>query len=158
MRLVHHSHLTENERLHVYPVDQALERVCKVLLERQPLEGLDQLRAGLMLDLDSAVLEHIERGDWRLLRSEADYSEWPVAQAAFDQAVLDLMNNPPAQPTRTPRIYRLVDSMTGEPLPLQAYIATIDGVPTQRRTDAEGIAHLFMPEDAGQISMRIFNV
>lgn len=158
MRLVHHSHLTESERQHVYPVDQALERVCKVLLERQPLEGLDQLRAGLMLDLDSEVLEHIERGEWRLLRAEADYSEWPTAQAAFDQVVLDLMNNPPPQPTRTPRIYRLVDSMTGEPLPQQAYIATVDGVPTQRRTDAEGIAHLFMPDDARQISMRIFNV
>jgi hypothetical protein len=156
--MVHHSHLTENERLHVYPVDQALERVCKVLLERQPLEGLDQLRAGLMLDLDSEVLEHIERGEWRLLRAEADYSEWPTAQAAFDQVVLDLMNNPPPQPTRTPRIYRLVDSMTGEPLPQQAYIATVDGVPTQRRTDAEGIAHLFIPDDARQISMRIFNV
>jgi hypothetical protein len=158
MRLVHHSHLTENERQHVYPVDQALERVCKVLLERQPLEGLDQLRAGLMLDLDSEVLEHIERGKWRLLRAEADYSEWPTAQSAFDQAVLDLMNNPPPQPTRTPRIYRLVDSMTGEPLPQQVYIATVDGVPTQRRTDAQGIAHLFMPDDVRQISMRIFNV
>ncbi|MFW6750239.1 hypothetical protein ACKUG4_06060 [Pseudomonas glycinae] len=158
MRMVHHSHLTENERQHVYPVDQALELVCKVLLERQPLEGLDQLRAGLMLDLDSEVLEQIEHGDWLLLRADADYGEWPTAQSAFDQAVLDLMNNPPPQPTRTPRIYRLVDSMTGEPLPQQAYIATVDGVPTQRRTDAQGIAHLFMPDDVRQISMRIFNV
>ncbi|WP_236188475.1 hypothetical protein [Pseudomonas pharyngis] len=158
MRMVHHSHLTENERQHVYPVDQALELVCKVLLERQPLEGLDQLRAGLMLDLDSEVLEQIEHGDWLLLRADADYGEWPTAQSAFDQAVLDLMNNPPPQPTRTPRIYRLVDSMTGEPLPQQAYIATVDGVPSQRRTDAQGIAHLFMPDDVRQISMRIFNV
>ncbi|WP_232253854.1 type VI secretion system tube protein TssD [Pseudomonas glycinae] len=62
------------------------------------------------------------------------------------------------QPTRTPRIYRLVESMTGEPLPQQPYIATVDGIPTQRRTDAEGIAHLFMPDDARQISMRVFNV
>lgn len=129
-----------------------------MLLERQPLEGLDQLRAGLMLDLDSEVLEQIEHGDWLLLRADADYGEWPTAQSAFDQAVLDLMNNPPPQPTRTPRIYRLVDSMTGEPLPQQAYIATVDGVPTQRRTDAQGIAHLFMPDDVRQISMRIFNV
>ncbi|AMQ82637.1 hypothetical protein ACTJK3_08505 [Pseudomonas sp. 22105] len=158
MRLVHHSHLTDTERLHVYPVDQALEWVCKVLLERQSLEGLDQLRAGLMLDLDSEVLEHIERGEWLLLRAEADDGEWSTVQSAFDQAVLDLMNNPPPQPTRTPRIYRLVESMTGEPLPQQPYIATVDGIPTQRRTDAEGIAHLFMPDDARQISMRIFNV
>lgn len=158
MRLVHHSHLTESERQHVFPVDQALERVCKILLERQVLEGLDQLRAGLMLDLDSEVLEQIERGDWLLLRDDADHGEWPAARAAFDQAVLDLMNNPPPQPARTPRIYRLVDSLTGEPLPQQAYIATVDGVPTQRRTDDEGIAHLFMPDDTRQVSMRIFNV
>ncbi|WP_085684937.1 MULTISPECIES: hypothetical protein [unclassified Pseudomonas] len=158
MRLVHHSHLTESERPHVYPVDQALEQVCKVLLERKLLEGIDQLRAGLMINLDSEVLEQIERGEWLLLRPEADYGEWPTFRPAFDQAVLDLMNNPPAQPTRTPRIYRLVDSMTGEPLPQQAYIATVDGVPIQRRTDAGGIAHLFLADDVRQISMRIFNV
>nr|WP_279309573.1 hypothetical protein [Pseudomonas koreensis] len=156
--MVHYSHLTENERSHVYPVDQALERICQVLLEQQFLEGLDQLRAGLMLDLDSEVLEQIEHGEWLLLRAQADYGEWPAAQAAFDQAVQDLKNNPLAQPTRTPRIYRLVDSMTGEPLPQQDYIATVDGVPIQRRTDAEGIAHLFLADDVRQVFMRIFNV
>lgn len=158
MRLVHRSQVTQLERRQVYSVDQALERVCKVLLDRQPLEGLDQLRAGLAIDLDSEVLEQVEQGEWLLLMVDAETGDWPVAAAVFDQAVLDLMNNPPPQPTRTPRIFRLVDSMTGEPLAQQPYIATVDGVPTQRRTDTLGIAHLFTADDVRQISMRIFNI
>ncbi|WP_207849961.1 MULTISPECIES: hypothetical protein [unclassified Pseudomonas] len=158
MRLVHHWHLSETERQHVYPVDQALERVCQVLLERQPLEGLGELRAGLLIDLDSEVLDQVERGEWLLLKPQADFGHWPVAAAVFDQAVLALMNNPPAQPRRTPRIFRLVASMTGEPLAQQACIATVDGVASQRKTDAEGIAHLFAPDAVSQISMKIFNV
>lgn len=158
MRLVYHADLSEADRQHVYPQDQALERVCQALLERSPLDGLDELRSGLMINLDSEVLGEVERGDWLLLRSRAEFGQWPVAASIFDQAVLELMNNPPAQPIRTPRIFRLVDSMTGEPLPQQAYTATVDGVPSQRKTDAAGIAHLFTPEDVRQISLKIFNV
>jgi len=158
MRLIHRSHVTQLERRQVYPVDQALERVCKALLDRQPINGLDQLRAGLVVDLDSEVLEQIEQGEWLLLTGDTEDGDWPVADVAFDQAVLDLMNNPPPQPVRIPRIYRLVESMTGELLAQQPYIATVDGVPIQRRTDAVGIAHLFMADDARQISMRIFNI
>lgn len=158
MRLVHHAELTNAERQHVYPVDQALERVCQVLMERRRLEGLDELRAGLLINLDSEVLDQIERGDWLLLKSQAEFGHWPVAASVFDQAVLDVMNNPPAQPGRTPRIFRLVDSMTGEPLAQQPYLATVDGVVSQRKTDAEGIAHLFASDAVRQISMKIFSV
>ncbi|QAX83121.1 hypothetical protein C2E19_04365 [Pseudomonas sp. DTU12.3] len=158
MRLVCHAHLSEADRQHVYPQDQALERVYQALLERCPLDGLDELRSGLMINLDSEVLGEVERGDWLLLRSRAEFGQWPVAASIFDQAVLELMNNPPAQPIRTPQIFRLVDSMTGEPLPQQAYTATVDGVPSQRKTGAAGIAYLFTPEDVRQISLKIFNV
>ncbi|HEX4551301.1 hypothetical protein [Pseudomonas sp.] len=158
MRLVHHAELTSAERQHVYPVDQALERVCQVLLERRRLEGLDELRAGLLINLDSEVLDQIERGDWLLLKSQAEFGHWPVAASVFDQAVLDVMNNPPAQPGRTPQIFRLVDSMTGEPLAQQLYFATVDGVVSQRKTDAQGIAHLFASDAVRQISMKIFSV
>ncbi|MHA3738013.1 hypothetical protein ACXR0M_20390 [Pseudomonas sp. Eth.TT006] len=157
MRLVHHWHLSESDRPHVYPVDQALERVCQVLLERQPLEGLDDLRAGLLIDLDSEVLDQVERGEWLLLKSQAEFGHWPVAAAVFEQAVQDLLNNPPVQPRRTPRIFRLVESMTGEPLVQQACIVKVDGVPSQRKTDAEGITHLFAADAVRQISMKIFS-
>lgn len=158
MRLVYHADLSEADRQHVYPQDQALERVCQALLERRTLEGLDELRSGLMINLDSEVLEQIERGAWLLLKSQAEFGQWPVAASIFDHAVLELMNNPPAQPTRAPQIFRLVESMTGEPLTQQAYTATVDGVPSQRKTDAAGIAHLFTPEDVRQISLKIFSV
>lgn len=158
VKLVHHSHLTQAERQQAYPVDQALERVCKALLDRRPLEGLDQLRASLLKDLGSVVLEQVEQGEWLLLKVEDDGGDGLAVAQAFDPAVLDLMSNPPPQPTRTPRIFRLVDSVTGEPLAQQPYIATVDGVPTQRRTDASGIAHLFTADDVRQISMRIFNI
>ncbi len=158
MRLVYHANLSEADRQHVYPQDQALERVYQALLERRALEGLDELRSGLMINLDSEVLDQIERGDWLLLKSQAEFGQWPVAAAMFDHAVLKLMNNPPVQTTRIPQIFRLVDSMTGEPLTQQAYTATVDGIPSQRKTDGAGIAHLFTPEDVRQISLKIFNV
>lgn len=156
MRLVREFSLTDDERQHVCPVQEALEQVASLLDGRQSLEGLDQLRAGLMINLNSEVLAQIRQGEWCLIEVEADYGYWQGAEAVSEQAVLDLMNNPPEQPTRTARIFRLVDSVTGEPLPAQACIATDDGIPSQRRTDAQGIAHLFISEQA-QLSLRIFN-
>ena len=156
MRLVREFSLTDDERQQVCPVEEALEQVASLLDGRQSLEGLDQLRAGLMINLDSEVLAQIRQGEWCLIKAEADYGYWRGAEAVSEQAVLDLMNNPPEQPTRTARIFRLVDSVTGEPLPAQACIAMVDGIPSQRRTDAQGIAHLFASEQA-QLSLRIFN-
>lgn len=156
MRLVREFSLTDDERQQVCPVEEALEQVASLLDGRQSLEGLDQLRAGLMINLDSEVLAQIRQGEWCLIKAEADYGYWRGAEAVSEQAVLNLMNNPPEQPTRTARIFRLVDSVTGEPLPAQPCIATVDGIPSQRRTDGLGIAHLFIHEQA-QLSLRIFN-
>lgn len=158
MRLVRELNLTDDERQHAYPLEQALEHVSRILRTREFLEGLDQLRAELMINLDSEALAHIELGEWRLIKAEADYGRRSVTEAVFEQAVLELISNPPEQPTRTARIFRLVDSVTGEALPQQAYIATVDGVPSQRRTDAQGIAHLFTSDQVRQLSLRIFNV
>ena len=105
------------------------------MLERRRLEGLDELRASLLINLDSEVLGQIECGDWLLLKSQAEFGQWPVAASVFDQTVLEMMNNPPAQPVRTPRIFRLVDSITGEPLAQQPYLVTVDGVVSQRVND-----------------------
>ncbi|MDR7284839.1 hypothetical protein J2X84_003681 [Pseudomonas corrugata] len=66
---------------------------------------------------------------------------------------MELMNNPPPQPSRTPRIFRLIDSFTGETLVQRSYIATVDGQTVQRTTDGEGIAHLFTPGEVRQISI-----
>jgi len=155
MRLVNELDLSESQRQHTWPSEQALELVQQALLDRQPIEGLGQLRAGLLIDLDSEVLGLVERGEWRLLRPEADYVDWVLPDRAFDPKVMALMQNPPEQPSRSPRIYRLFISTSGEPMLQQHYIATVDGGRVPRRTDVVGIAHLFVADSVRRISMAV---
>ena len=158
MRLVNELDLSDWERQHAYSSEQALEVLRQALLDRQPIEGLGQLRAGLLIDIDSEVLDLIERGEWRLVRPEVDYVDWKMPDRAFDPKVMELMQNPPVQPSRSPKIFRLVDSVTGDPLTQRHYIATVDGDTAPRRTDGEGIAHLFVSPGVQQISMVIIGV
>lgn len=129
MRLVNVIHLSEWERQHACSSEQALELVRQALLDRQPIDGLNELRMGLLIDIDSEVLDQIERGEWRLVRPEADYADWTMPDRTFDPRVMELMHNPPVQPTRSPKVFRLVDSVTGEPLAQCHYIATVEGDP-----------------------------
>ncbi|MCP1499452.1 hypothetical protein J2Y86_004159 [Pseudomonas migulae] len=158
MRLVNEFGLSEQERQHAWPTAQALELVRQALLDRQPIDGLDELRMGLLIDTDSEVLDQIERGEWWLVRPEADYADWVMPERAFDPKIMELMQNPPVQPSRSPRVFRLVDSVTGEPLALHHYLATVDGDTAPRRTDGEGIAHLFLSAGVQQISMKVTGV
>lgn len=158
MRLVNDIHLSEWERQHAWPTEKARELVHQALLDRQPIDGLDQLRAGLSIDLDTEVLDQIERGEWRLVRPEADYADWKMPDRTFDPAIMELMQNPPAQATRSPRLFRLLDSVTGEPLAQRHYIATVDGDTAPRRTDGKGIAHLFLSAEVQPISMKVTGV
>jgi hypothetical protein len=158
MRLVNEFGLSEQERQHAWPTAQALELVRQALLDRQPIDGLDELRMGLLIDTDSEVLDQIERGEWWLVRPEADYADWVMPERAFDPKIMELMQNPPVQPSRSPRVFRLVDSVTGEPLALHHYLATVDGDTAPRRTDGEGIAHLFLSAEVQQISMKVTGV
>lgn len=158
MRLVSEFSLSAWERQHAYPSEQALNHVRQALQDRQPIEGLDELRGGLLIDIDSEVLDQVERGEWWLIKAEADYFDWKAPVQAFDQKVMELMKNPPIQAKRSPRIFRLVDSVTAKPLAQQRYIATVNGEAAERRTDGEGIAHLFTPAEVRQISMSVIGV
>ncbi|CAI8810809.1 PAS_3 domain-containing protein [Pseudomonas sp. IT-P44] len=158
MRLVNELDLSEWERQHAWPSEQALELVRQALQDRQLIDGMDELRAGLLIDIESEVLDPIERGEWRLVRPEADYADWVMPERTFDPKVMELMLNPPVQPSRTPRVFRLRDSVTGEPLALHDYIATVDGDTAPRRTDGKGIAHLFTSTGWQQISMKVIGV
>ncbi|MCP1516202.1 hypothetical protein J2Y74_000512 [Pseudomonas migulae] len=158
MRLVNDIHMSEWERQHAWPSEQALELVRQALQDRQLIDGMDELRAGLLIDIESEVLDPIERGEWRLVRPEADYADWVMPERTFDPKVMELMLNPPVQPSRTPRVFRLLDSVTGEPLALHHYIATVDGDTAPRRTDGKGIAHLFTSAEIPQISMKVIGV
>ncbi|WP_160108976.1 hypothetical protein [Pseudomonas izuensis] len=158
MKLIRALYLSARERQHACSGEQALEHVRQALQDRQPIEGLDELRAGLLFDSAHEVLDQLERGEWCLIRAEAEYGDWAVQGRAFNQRVIELMKNPPVQPSRRPRIFRLVDSVTGEPLAQRRYIATVDGQAAERRTDGEGIAHLFTSPQTRQISMKVIGV
>ncbi|MHC8322549.1 hypothetical protein ACYZT4_17980 [Pseudomonas sp. GB2N2] len=155
MRLVNERDLSGLQRKHAWPSEQASEWVQEALRDHQPIEGLAELRSGLLINLHSEVLEQIERGEWWLIKAEADFIDWKMPDRAFDPKVIELMQNPPAQPTRSPRLFRLVDSVTGKPLAQHQYIATVDGDTSPRRTDGVGIAHLFTSTETQQISMKI---
>jgi len=158
MRLVNERDLSESERHNAWPSEQALALVREAMLDGQPIEGLAELRAGLQINLDSEVLEQIERGEWCLVKAEADFIDWAMPERAFDPKVIELMQNPPVQPTRSPSVFRLVASATGEPLALHHYLATVDGETSPRRTDAEGIAHLFVSAEVRHLSMKVVGV
>ncbi|MCU1763845.1 hypothetical protein NTD84_29545 [Pseudomonas sp. 14P_8.1_Bac3] len=155
MRLVNEFELTDQERQHTWPREEALVLVRQALQDREPIEGLVQLRAGLLIDIDSEVLDLIERGEWRLIKPDADYAEWIMPNRAFDPKVMALMRNPPVQPSRSPTLFRLLNSATGEPLTHRNYTAAVDGVTAPRRTDGAGIAHLFLSPGVQRISMVI---
>ena len=155
MRLVNDLSVTAWERRHAWTSEQALALVRQALLDRQPIDGLAELRASLTIGLDSEVLDQIERGEWWLVRPEADYVEWAMPDRSFDPKVLALMQNPPAQPSRTPRIYRLVDSATGEALVQRHYLAKMNGDSNPRRTDGEGIVHFFISIEVQHLSMAV---
>ncbi|MEB0046897.1 MULTISPECIES: hypothetical protein [unclassified Pseudomonas] len=155
MRLINTFQLCAWERQQAYSSEEAVEHVRQALHDHPPIAGLDELRAGLLIDIDSEVLDQVERGEWCLIKPEADYGDWVMPVRTFDQKIMLLMKNPPVQPSRSPRIFRLVDSVTGEPLERQRYIATLDGQAVQRSTDGEGIAHLFTPDEVRQISMEV---
>lgn len=156
MRLVRALYLSTWERRHACSSEQALDHVRQALHDRQPIEGLDELRAGLLIDIDSEVLEQLERGEWCLISAEAEFGDWTAP--LFNQRVLQLMKNPPEQTSRAPRVFRLVESVTGEPMAQRRYMATVNGEATERRTDVQGIAHLFVEADVSQISMDVIGV
>jgi hypothetical protein len=158
MRLVNERELSESERHNAWPSEQALALVREALLDGRPIEGLAELRAGLSINLDSEVLEQVERGEWWLVKAEADYVDWAMPERAFDPKVIELMQNPPVQPSRTPSVFRLRESVTGEPLAQRHYLATVDGDTSPRRTDPEGIAHLFVSNEVQHLSMKVVGV
>jgi hypothetical protein len=158
MRLVSEFSLLAWERQHAYSHEQALDHVRQALQDRQPIDGLDELRGGLLINIDSQVLDQIERGEWWLIRAEADYYDWKAPVQPFDQKVMELLRDPPIQAKRSPRIFRIVDSVTAQPLAQQRYTATVDGQTAERRTDGKGVAHLFTPVQVRQISMSVIGV
>lgn len=115
MRLVRLRDLKVGDRKHVYAPAEALNHVKKALGSHQKIEGLEELRRGLMINLDHYVWQQIERGEWLLIKPEARSFDWThFEKEAAHQRVMASMSNPPPQVRPPQLIFCMIDSETAE--------------------------------------------
>lgn len=160
MKLIRQLYVSAWELKHAYPAQEAIVQLKQSLENREDIEGMDELRRYLMIDDNREVLDQIERGEWLLIKAEANFFDWTefaeaVSKKQREQRILDLMKAPPPQPKTPLLIFRIVDSETGEPLTHRRYIATVDGQKAERRTDSGGVTHISAPPEGAKISMQV---
>jgi hypothetical protein len=96
-----------------------------------------------VLDTDTQVIERIESGEWRLIKEEAYYFDGRGIKAEVkERRVLGMMRSPPPQIKVDKVLFRILDSVTGEPISSCNFFMVIDGERTERRTDARGATYL----------------
>lgn len=152
MKLIRQLYVSEWELKHAYPAQEAIAQFKQSLENREDIQGLDELRRYLMVDDSREVLDQIERGEWLLIKAQANFFDWgqfaeAVSTKQRERRILELMKAPLPQPTTPLLIFRIVDSETGEPLAHRRYIATVDGQKTERRTDSGGVTHISAPPE-----------
>jgi len=160
MKLIRYLYPSSSELKHAYSTEEAHDLVEQALERREDIEGMDELRRHLMINLDSEVLDQIGRGEWLLIKPEAYYFSWAqfdksVRKQLRDHRVMELMKTPPPQEQRQRQIFRVTDSQTGEPLINRSYIAIVEGETSKRRTDVIGIAHIPAPPAGAKISLHV---
>jgi hypothetical protein len=154
MRLVHRRNLKKGEDKYVYPPDEALKQIKTALFRYQKIEGLAELRRGLMINLDHYVWQEIERGEWLLIKPEARSFDWAhFERAARDQRMWAAYENPPPQPKPLQLIFRAIESKTGDRIASQKYITRVDGIRDWRRIDGQGISHIPLPSKKAKVSV-----
>jgi hypothetical protein len=143
MRLVHRRNLKVGEDKYVYFPAEALKQVKTTLARYQKVEGLAELRRGLMVNLDHFVWQQIERGEWLLIKHEARSFDWKHFEPqARHQRMIAALENPPPQVKPPSLIFRANDSETGEPIIKRRYFAHFDGQHGDRRIDTQGFGNL----------------
>jgi hypothetical protein len=160
VKLIRQLYVSARELKHAYPAQEAIAQVKQSLENREVIDGMDELRRSLMVDDSSELLDQIERGEWLLIKAQASFFDWGqfaevVSKKQRDQRIMELMKSPLPQPKTPLRIFRIVDSETGEPLTHRSYIATVDGQKTERRTDSSGVTHISAPPEGAKISMQV---
>lgn len=154
MRLVHRRNLKKGEDKYVYPPAEALKQIKTALFRYQKIEGLAELRRGLMINLDHYAWQEIERGEWLLIKPEARSFDWAHFEPeAFRQRADALLANPPPQPKPLQVIFHAVDSETEDWIVSQKYIARVDGVRDWRRIDGQGVSHIPLPSKKATVSV-----
>ena len=143
MKLISGRDPLPEETMNAYPPEEARELVRHSLGEPEPVQGLEDLREGLLLDTDSEVLSQVESGEWLLVKPEAYYFDQShITSGAKDRRVAELLRSPPPQPAPPKQtLFRLVDSETWEPFIHSRFASWITGERSGIRTDAAGVIH-----------------
>jgi hypothetical protein len=154
MRLVHRRKLKMGDEKYVYPPAEAIALVKKSVARYQKIEGLAELRRGLLINLDSFVWQQIERGEWLLIKHEARFFDWKDFEPeARHRRMLAAMENPPPQPKPLVLIFRATDSETAEWIISRKYIASLDGTKDSRKIDDLGIGYVPLSSKRVRVSM-----
>jgi hypothetical protein len=160
MKLIRYLYPSSSELKHAYPTEEAHDLVTQALEHREDIEGMDELRRHLMINIDSEVLDQIERGEWLLIKPEAYYFDWTqfdksVSAQLFEHRVMELMYPPPVIEKKYGHVFLVTNSETGKPLVSRSYIATVDGEDSFHRTDSKGLAHVRAPSAKSSVSIHI---
>ena len=154
MRLVHRRKLKMGDEKYVYPPAEAIALIKSALARYQRIEGLAELRRGLMINLDHLVWQQIERGEWLLIKPEARSFDWKDFEPeARHRRMLAAMENPPPQPKPLVLIFRATDSETAEWIISRKYIASLDGTKDSRKIDDQGIGYVPLSSKRVGVSM-----
>ena len=156
MKLIHARQLKKGEENHVYSSEHAVAQIKTALSRNQKVEGLAELRRGLLVKHDHYVLRAIERGEWILIKPEARSFDWTHFEKEYKhQKMMELLANPPPQIAPPKWIFRANDSETGEPVVTHSYHYKFPGEDSYRRTDTQGFGTLPVLSKHGKIWMEL---
>jgi hypothetical protein len=156
MRLVHRRNLKKGEDKYLYTPAEALKEIKTALFRYQKIEGMAELRRGLLINLERYVWQQIERGEWLLIKPEARSFDWKHFEPeARHQRMMEALANPPPQPKPPSLIFRVFDSETGETIIKRNYFAKFDGQQGGRRIDTQGFGTLPVSSKRGNISVQL---
>lgn len=156
MRLIDRRHLKKGEDKYVYSPAEALTHVKWALDRYQKIEGLAELRRGLMINHDHYVWQHIERGEWLLIKREARTFDWKHFEKEYQQQrMMESLANPPPQIEPPKLIFRVMDSESAELIVKRSYMAMFDGQTGGRRLDWDGFGTLPVASKAANITLRL---
>ncbi len=143
MKLIHCRDLKKGDEKHVYSPAEAVDQIKIALFSYKKVEGLAELRRGLLVNHDHYVWQEIARGEWLLIKPEARSFDWKHFEKEYKhQKAMVLLDNPPPEIEPPKWIFRANDCVTGEPILSHDYQCKFNGERTSRRTDTQGFGTL----------------
>lgn len=156
MRLIHRRKLKIGEDKYVYSPAEAIALVKKSVTRYQKIEGLKELRRGLVINLDHFIWQHIERGDWLLIKREARLFDWKHFEVeAREHRLMAAMESPPPQVMPPKLVFRLLDSETAEVISNRKYSGKINGESSERRVDSQGFGSFPVSSKTASLTVRL---